>query len=133
MHAPVITQANRVRSYHSTRYQAVLLDEIQAQGSVQYAYLMAVFRGEEQQPMLIVSSEKSNPLASFELMDLFEDDEDESPAVVPGTVYFFCYFDEKGHFNLGSSPDWADREKFEYKALTFLQDKLGEAFRLLES
>ncbi|RMG61685.1 MAG: hypothetical protein D6722_19315 [Bacteroidetes bacterium] len=130
MYGPAVKSANRLRSYQSASYEAILLDQIQAEGSIQYQFLLAVFEGNAQNPFLILSSEKSNPLAGFDLKDfLGEDEEDDSPAVVPGTTYFFCYFEGDRHVNLGSSPEWADVQKFEKRALALLQEKLGETLQ----
>ena len=132
MQSPAIQSANRKKEYVSPSYQAIFLDQIVSNGKVQYQFLIAVFKPGAEAPFFIVTSEKSNPLASFDLHDLFDDEEEDLfEPVVGQTIYFLAYFDEKGHYNLGSSPNWAEETAFEKRALALMEEKLGKSFRVV--
>lgn len=91
-------------------YRLLLLGDLESPGTVQYLYVLAAFRGEEQVPCLCVASEK-NMLHGKGL---------------PGSgSHFLGVFPGRGHLNLGASDDWADLRKFAGRALEVCREHLG--------
>jgi|1185.fasta_scaffold627588_2 hypothetical protein len=125
MYAPVIQSATAKKRYKCGPYEAVLLDQIVAEGSIGYEFIIVVFKEGATDPFLFVTSERNDPDAGAELFREMEIEPEMDP-VDKGKSHFLCLFDEQGHFNLGDSDDWGDVEKFEAVALKILADRLGE-------
>jgi hypothetical protein len=128
MYAPIVRSARTIRRYRAGRYEAALFTDIEAEGSIGYEYLVAVFEPGIRDPFLLVSSERNNPAADAEFLrelGLEPQDIDTSNG-----SHFLCVFDEEGHHNLGPSDEWADLEAFEKAALRVLAQRLGETPRV---
>ncbi len=131
MYAPVVKSANTQKLYTIGEYDAALMDNITAEGPVEYEYIIAVFERDNDDPFLFVTSERNDPGEAkifFEEMGL---DPEDFP-VAQGESHFLCLFDESGHKNLGDSNDWADIGKFEKQALIMLEKILGTKPTLVE-
>lgn len=102
---PMIASAEPRRRYRFGVYEAVLLGDIRSAQTVQYHYVLIVFRGREQMPCLAVASEYSDPGSQAEP--------------------FLGVFPGEGHLNLGMSGDWLDPEKFAAKAVAVALGHLG--------
>ena len=125
MYAPIIRSAQVVRRYRAGAHQAVLFEEVDAEGPVGYEYIVAVFEPGVRDPGLFVTSERNDPEAAADLMREMGL-EPEEPDPTQGS-HFLCVFDERGHHNFGHSDDWGDLAKFEEAALRVLADRLGAA------
>jgi hypothetical protein len=128
MYAPRVESARTRKRYDLGEYEATLLDQVRSAGSVEYEFIMPVFRKGEDQPFLLVAAEKNDPAGADELLkELGIDAADLAPAsdAAEGS-HFLCLFDGEGHANLGSSNDWGDADKFEAEALRIVAEKLGE-------
>lgn len=101
-YAPVIGDATPVKRIPlaTGKHTAVLLDNIESKGSVEYRFILAVFDDETREPCLFVASEV-NAMAEK----------------LQGSSHFLGLFPGDGHANLGSSDDWADIGKFEEAAV----------------
>ena len=124
MYAPVIQKARPKRRYTFTNYEAVFFDQIVAEGSISYEFMIVVFEKGKQAPFLLVTSEKNDPVAAAAVMK--ELGLDDITTEREGASHFLCLFDERGHHNFGDSNDWGNADKFEKAALRILQDRLGE-------
>ena len=127
MYAPMLNSARTAKRYDAGGFQVVLLTDIEAEGSIQYEYIVAVFEPDGD-PCLFVTSERNDPdeAAAF-LEDLRIDPEDGAGG--DGESHFLCVFDESGHGNLGPSSDWADIGQFEQAALRIVAERFGETPR----
>jgi hypothetical protein len=101
-YAPVIGAATPVKRIPlpSGKHTAILLDNIESKGSVQYRFILAVFSDQTREPCLFVTSEV-NAMAKE----------------LGGGSHFLGLFPGDGHMNYGDSDDWADMEKFEKAAV----------------
>ncbi len=109
MYMPRVKSARPKHYYKIGRFNAVFLDEIKSEGDVEYEYIITVFGSNKDEAFLFITSERNN-LGLFKEM---------------GASNFLCIFDEAGHRNLGSSPDWANADKFETAAFKILEKRLG--------
>jgi hypothetical protein len=130
MYAPIVKSARTARRYDAGGYQAALLTDIEAEGSIEYQYIVAVFERGVRDPCLFVTSERNDPeeAAAFlrELgMEPPDVESDEGS-------HFLCVFDDRGHSNLGPSDDWADIGRFEQAALRIVAERFGETPRPAE-
>jgi hypothetical protein len=106
---PLVESMNPVgRAPLGDRHTIILFDRIQSAGSVQYAFLVAVFDNETQRPVYFVSSE-INQMA----------------AVLGGGSHCLGIFDGSGHANLGFSDDWGDPQKFFPRAVRIAAEHFG--------
>ena len=106
-YAPPITEAKTLRVFEAGEQLAMLLGNIKSEGTIEYLYVLSVFRAEDNELCLCVASEKNNV-----------------PMEGAGS-HFLGVFPGAGHENRGLSDDWADQEKFTAKALTIAKEKLG--------
>ncbi len=110
-YAPAIGDATPVKRIPlvTGKHTAVLLDNIESKGPVEYRFILAVFDDETRKPCLLVASEV-NALAKE----------------LGGGSHFLCVFPGDGHRNLGSSDDWADIAKFEEVAVGIATEHLNK-------
>jgi hypothetical protein len=101
-YAPVIGAATPVKriSLPSGKHTAILLDNIESKGSIEYRIILAVFNDQTREPCLFVASEV-NAMAKE----------------LGGGSHFLGLFPGDGHMNYGDSDDWADMGKFEKAAV----------------
>ena len=124
MYAPVIHSARTLRRYDLGRYEAALLTDVEAEGSIGYEYIVPVFEPGIRDPCLFITSERNDPTADSDFLrelGLEPEDVDTSEG-----SHFLCIFDENGHRNLGPSDNWGNLEHFEEAALKLLEDRFGE-------
>ncbi len=107
--APVIGDATPVKQIPlaTGKHTALLLDNIESKGSVEYRFILVVFDDESGKPCLFVASEV-NVMA-------------EEPE---GGSHSLGLFLGGGHASLGSSDDWADIWKFEKAAVELANQQL---------
>lgn len=108
VYMPHIRSAVARRRYRLGSYTAVLLDQIESVGAVEYLYIVAVRRDGDDLPCLFVTSETS-----------------EMPEGLGGRPHFLGMFDASGHSNLGASDEWADMEHFASRALSIVIARLN--------
>lgn len=92
-----------------------MLTEVQSLGSVEYLYVMPVFKVPENTLCLCVAAEK-NRMHGRKLPG--------DGTFDPGGSHFLGLFPGQGHLNFGSSNDWADLDKFTAKALDLARGHL---------
>jgi hypothetical protein len=126
MYAPMIRSANTVKQYRIGRYEAVLLDTIEEEGSIGYEYIIAVFEPGVRDPFLFVTSERNNSYEDQELLQELGISADDIEATESGSSHFLCIFDKDGHYNLGDSDAWGDMAAFEKEAMNILAARLGD-------
>jgi len=98
LYLPAITKARWVKRYKLGEYLAVLGTECESVGFISYTHVLYIFKKDESQPYIAVTSEYSDVSG-----------QDGSRCL--------CLFSEGRHSNLGFSMDWVDLEKFESRAL----------------
>lgn len=77
--------------------------------AIEYLYVMAVFKLPEEELCLCVASEMTAEVRGLR---------ERHPELFPkGNHPFLGVFSGEIHYNLGASSDWADLEKFTFKAL----------------
>jgi hypothetical protein len=108
MYSPQVKSARPRRRYRLGNYQARLLDQVEAIGPIRYLYLLVLLAEGDPQPRLFVASEES----------------DMPPSLGPQPP-FLGIFDPTGHYNLGSSSEWADFETFAARALAIAAQHVG--------
>jgi hypothetical protein len=101
---PAIASENPIRQFQVGKYSAVLLDDIESAGVVEYRFILVVYDDTEQ-PCYFVASEVNNNANTF-----------------GGGSHFLGLFDGNGHASCGSSDDWADESKFTAEALRIVQE-----------
>ncbi len=124
MYAPVIRSARTRKRYKFGPYEAAFLDQIVAEGSIEYDFIIVVFEEKATDPFLLVTSERNDPGADAQLLQDLGLDPD-MMADENGATHFLCLFDEQGHQNFAGSSDWGDADKFEAAALRILTQRLG--------
>jgi hypothetical protein len=106
---PAVESMNRVGGAPLGEQHTVLLfNNIKSAGSVQYAFLLAVFDNEKQEPVYFVASEVNTMAAAF-----------------GGGSHYLGVFNEQGHANLGSSDDWGNPRKFFPEAIRLAAERFG--------
>ncbi len=111
MYAPMVESMEKVGSVPiGDHHVAVLFDNIVSAGSVQYAFILAVYAAETQKAVYFVASEV-NAMAS----------------VFGGGSHFLGVFDGGRHLNMGASDEWANLEKFYARALQIATDHVNAA------
>jgi hypothetical protein len=106
---PQVESMNRVGGAPmGEKHTALLFDRIKSAGHVQYAFLLAVFDNETQEPVYFVASEV-NTMAQ----------------TLGGGSHYLGVFDSSGHANLGSSDDWGDPRKFFPEAVHLAAERFG--------
>jgi hypothetical protein len=106
---PLVESMNRVGGAPlGEKHTVLLFDNIKSAGAVQYAFLLAVFDNETQQPVYFVASE-INQMA----------------ATLGGGSHCLGIFDGSGHANLGFSDEWGDPHKFFPEALRIAAEHFG--------
>jgi hypothetical protein len=96
------------RRFKFADYRAMLLTGMRSLGSVEYLYILLVFKVPEGKLCLCVTSEKNGNYRRKVLGDQPFDF---------GASHFLCLFPGQGHVNLGSSNEWAQVEPFTARAL----------------
>lgn len=108
-YAPLVKSMNRVTMGQLfPGYTIGLYDQIVSAGTVQYAFIVAVFNDSTGKPVYFVASEV-NLLAG----------------TLGGGSHFLGVFDGQGHANLGDSDDWADPLKFFPKAVELVTERFS--------
>ena len=102
---PRIVQAEFLRRYHASSYDATLFGDIVSVGHVKYLYVLEVAKAKF--PCLYVASE-INVLGT--------------PGKGP---YFLGVFTGERHDNYGLSDEWGDIDLFEARALEIVRQRLG--------
>jgi hypothetical protein len=105
LYAPLMKAAKPKQKFQVGNHAAVLFVDIEAAGSVEYRYILAVF-DELRQPCFFVASEVNSMAPSF-----------------GGGSHFLGVFDGEGHLNFGDSDDWGDETKFTAEALRIVREK----------
>jgi hypothetical protein len=106
---PLVKSMNRVGGVPlGEKHSALLFDNIQSAGSVQYAFLLTVFDHGTQEPVYFVASEVN-----------------EMAAILGGGSHFLGIFSGSGHANLGASDEWGDPQKFFPEALRLATEQFG--------
>ncbi len=105
-HWPRIVFARPLRRYQFGSHHALLLDEIQADGLVQYLYVLEVYDPTRRRCFAVASEKNSFP----------------KPGAPPS--YFLGVFHGDVHENLGLSEEWGDLETFTERALKIVCEKL---------
>ncbi|KNY20591.1 hypothetical protein [Methylobacterium sp. ARG-1] len=107
MYAPKLIRSRTIRRHDlGPDHVGVLMTDILAEGSIQYAYLLAILRRGIDAPIAYVSSE-AKPRRRYVPLG-FED---------RTGSHFLCSFTPCGHMNYGASDDWGDEATFEARAL----------------
>jgi len=109
---PVIGKSRTVKyiPLSTGKHTALILDEIESLGLVQYLYILVVFDDSIKQPCLFISSELNKT------------------AEEPGEgSHFLGVFSGDEHHNLGASDDWADIVNFEREAVKLAFEYLNES------
>ena len=121
-------ERNRViHTYKLQGYTALLVDKPSIGGPIEYIHALVVGRDRDSKTMFTVTAEKSfSPPGVEELLkdSEFFKDIDLPSAHGKGSVVLGILSDQ-GHENYGTSPDWANREKFAERALQLTKKKLG--------
>jgi hypothetical protein len=111
-YAPALEGAEvAARFVLADRYDAVLRTHPPAarqSGSVKYLYTLAVYPQGRPDAVLYIASEMNTMSGGL-------------------GSHFLCVFPGDGHLNLGASDEWADRERFEPRALEVACTRLGVA------
>ena len=98
---PAVKSMNRVGAAPlGGGHTAVMFDDVEAVGTIQYAFILAVYDDATREPVYFVTSEVNAMADAF-----------------GGGSHFLCAFDGPRHVNMGASDDWANPEKFFPEAL----------------
>lgn len=103
---PPIGTARALRRYQFGDYRALLMDNIQASGRVQYLYVLEVYAPTGGRCLAVASEKNSFP------------DPDEPPS------YFLGVFHGDCHDNFGRAEKWGDLDKFVERALEIVCEEL---------
>jgi hypothetical protein len=116
-HWPAVKDTGTLtRGFRFGQYSAAVFTDVVAAGTTEYLYLMPVLRVVDQKLCMVVSSEKNRMYGkSFS--------GDGTPDM--GESHFLCVYPGDEHWNLGSSNDWADLDRFTAKALEVAREHLG--------
>jgi hypothetical protein len=106
-HWPAIQGGRPGRRFCFGDYSAIVLTDVEFQGTIEYLYVMPVFKMPENRFCLCVTSETNR---------LYGQGEQRS--------HFLGLFDGQRHRNYGASDDWSDIEKFTVRALELARDYL---------
>ena len=107
MYAPKVIRSRTIRRHDlGPDHVGVLMTDILAEGSIRYAYLLAILRRGIDAPIAYVSSEPK-PRRRY-VPPGFED---------KTGSHFLCSFTPSGHMNYGASDGWGDEATFEARAL----------------
>jgi hypothetical protein len=90
------------------KHTAVMFDGIESVGTIEYAFILAVYDDATGEPVYFVTSEvNARAKASG------------------GGSHFLCAFEGPVHVNMGASDDWTDPEKFFPEALRIAKERFG--------
>jgi hypothetical protein len=106
-YTPAIKSANPKWKLQVGRHTAVMFDNIESTGSIQYKYMIGVY-DENRQAVFYVTSEVNRVAKRH-----------------GGGSHFLCIFNGGSHLNKGGSDDWADEEKFTEKAMEIIMEKFA--------
>ncbi len=103
---PAIVKAHLVKQFAMGAYRAILVRDCESVGPIYYEYALYVRKQDEASPLLCMVSEIAE--------------------IQPETgERFLCMFHRGTHYNMGSSSDWWDIEKFTAAAITRASWHLG--------
>lgn len=121
--APIIVGATPVRRYSCGDYVAVLNRDVRSVGTIEYLYVLVVFRSDSpSSPVLFVTAER-NTLGPLTL-NLMPKELREGMGPDFGKSLFLGVFDESGHGNLGIANECSDIEVFATRALAITNTQL---------
>ncbi|MEM7697289.1 MAG: hypothetical protein AAF236_02660 [Verrucomicrobiota bacterium] len=100
MYQPQVASATVLETHELDQIRIDILGDIESASAIQYLWIAAAFRPDEDQPSFFVASE-CNALAQS----------------IGGGSHFLGVFSGEGHANLGASDRWAELEHFVPKAL----------------
>jgi hypothetical protein len=106
MYSPRVKSAKCIRKYRLVPFTFQLFSEIESLGSIEYLYILAIYRDGSEHPRLFVTSEKNI-------------------LVFGGDSHFLCLFTDSSHINMGASDDWANLDRFITEALLLATKHLG--------
>jgi hypothetical protein len=104
MYMPDVKDATRVKQIEFENHGGVLFKDIEAEGGIEYLYLLLVFKKDAEEVAVIISAEKS----------AFSDE------------IFLCAFTPEGHVNYGPTPGIDNIDEFEKKAIELVESNLNE-------
>lgn len=152
---PLLTGGGQVEATHKIGpYKAVLISDPLSMGPIKYKFVLIVISVDSNRPVLYVTAEwnemlqdaeweaiRREALASCDALladserEVFEGDKamgHEQSGAENGDAeskdqgdYVLGVFSLEGRSNLGTSEDWADKEKFECKALEIAKEYLA--------
>lgn len=135
MYAPAVKTARSVKRYEWDQYEGAFLDQIFAEGQIEYEYIIVVFQKGARDPFLFISSERNARFAEQQPILVEELDDDilnDLLADNVGESHFLCIFDQQGHHNLGDANQWGDLQAFETAALQILETRLQSKPRVVQ-
>src|ERR1051326_8132301 len=98
MYAPIVKEATPLRQHEiDANHTAVLMTDIEAEGDIEYAFLLVVFRNGEKDPILFISSEPKR--SGDKMAALLEElglDPSDTPEPEAGS-HFLCAFVSGNH------------------------------------
>lgn len=124
---PKYVFSKTIEQYHSPSYKAALLSDILSH-DIKYKYLLMVYKKEEEEPFMAISSERFSPQSVKDNLDFMGDLLDDLD--MNAETHFLCTFVEGKHRNLGDTKDWSDLLNFKYTALNLIEDYLEEKFQI---
>lgn len=98
MYSPNIESSEIIEEFHFDDYRAQLLGNIKSVG-IQYLYILAVYKSEETEPCVFITSEENSMAKELD-----------------GGSHFLCAFQDEKHLNFGTDNGWADLNKFKEKS-----------------
>ena len=112
MYQPMIKSATLKQTFEMQRHTARLFVDCQAEGPLQYKYVLTVLPHGSKDPVLFVTSEFSDETMKFKDYGL--------------PPYLLCLFRNDGHVNYGNEEDWGDLALFTRRALSIVGEELKE-------
>lgn len=105
MYGPAIESSEVSENFTTDTLEARLLENVKSIGTIQYLYVLEVYRLGETNACTFITSEV-NAMAQ----------------VFGGGSHFLCAFADGSHLNFGSSDTWADKENFKERALAMAKE-----------
>src|SRR3954465_4912475 len=108
MYLPVLKNARPVYRYRIGNYVAVIVTDCESIGMIQYTHVLFLLEAGQAQPIFAVAAEMNNLSIARGQTDLF-----------------LGVFANNRHENHGTSPDWADLNKFSARALQIVVERFN--------
>jgi hypothetical protein len=112
---PIVEGGTPTKRFRFSDYRAVVVTDLKSLGTVEYLYIMPVFRAGTDEVCLCVASEKN---------EMYGRNFPGDRTIEPRGSHSLGLFPGQGHMNFSSSNDWADLEKFTVKALEIARQHL---------